>query len=129
MGVSMQSRKPSTLPMIYTATTDAPHSARPSIFLRNQDPQDDVNEDARKCHRKDRHQHVHDPGEAGIEAEVIGQAADHAGDHAVMAGTSKRWMGTHVVLLCDDTLAHHFVRFANHSWMAGGTSRCARPDT
>src|SRR6185437_16971939 len=60
-----------------------------SIFLRNQNPQQDVNEDARKARRENRDQHITDSGQTGIETEVISQATDDAGEDAVAAGTTQ----------------------------------------
>ena len=63
---------------------------QPSIFLRNQDPQDDVNDDTGERRRENRHQYIDDPRESGVDAEVVGETADHAGDHAVATGATKR---------------------------------------
>lgn len=43
-----------------------------SVFLWDQDPQANVDEDAGKRSREDRHQHVNDPCQRRVEAEIIG---------------------------------------------------------
>ena len=59
-------------------------------FFRHDDPEDQVNESARKC-SEDGDQGVENPHEGRVPAEPFGQAATNAPDHSVGGEGKSHW--------------------------------------
>jgi hypothetical protein len=94
---------PSSLALLRMTST-RPCALRSSGLVRlgDEHPEEEVDQDPRKCGRHDRSHHVDHPQQGRVDSEALGQTAHHAGDHPVRprAPQGARQVGHHGLRQC-----------------------------